>query len=177
MGFKKFIKSVANVATKLGDPADIFGVNAKINEGDNVIRGLQDGGRAAAAGKIFRRSDFEEGLKFGKEQIADGSLGRLGGNADVEAALNIRRQALGGLTGAEQQGQRDLATSRIQAQTEGARRRLAGAQARAGVTGAAGLAQQGQIIGQGIDATRQFEQNLFLQNSALLNYFFCRYRQ
>ena len=165
MGFKKFIKkAVGSVAGGIigGPVGAAFGA---LSGGDKqAIAGLGNAGNIAAGQKVLRETDFKEGLKFGKEQIGEGSLGRLGGDPDIEAALQIRRQALGGLTGAEQQAQRDVATQRIQAQTQGARRQLAASQARSGVRGATAGAQQSEILGQGIDATRQFEQNLFLQN-------------
>lgn len=110
------------------------------------------------------QSDFKNGLGFAKEVIGDGSLGRLGSNTDLKSVINQKRKLAQGLTGSEVAGQRSQAENSINASTEQARRRLASAQARSGVRGATAGAQQANIIGQGIQAQQNFQQNLIQNN-------------
>lgn len=123
--------------------------------------GLSIGESAAA-----RKMDFEAGLKRGEDLIGEGDLGRIGTDPAIAQALEMQRSRLGGLTGAEMQGQRDVAGQGIARSTELARRRLAGAQARAGVRGATAGAQQMGVLQQGIQAQQGLEQNLLMGNRA-----------
>jgi hypothetical protein len=109
-------------------------------------------------------SDFRSGSKFGKELVGDGSLGRLGGDKDLKSIINQKRRLSQGLTGSEVAGQRSVAENAINSSTEQARRRLASAQARAGVRGGTAANQQSQIIGQGLQAQQQFQQGLIQNN-------------
>jgi hypothetical protein len=174
MGFGSFVKKAVGGTIGLATKGTIKGLKAGAGAlgiggtrgGEGAAHTIGKFGTTPAESQKFRAQDFAQGLKFGKEQIGEGSLGRIGTDADVQAALQTRRQALGGLTGQEMQGQRDVATQRIQGQTESARRRLAAAQARSGVRGGTASAQQAGVIGQGIEAQAGFERDLMLQNRA-----------
>lgn len=110
------------------------------------------------------RTDFREGVGFGKELVGDGSLGRLGTNSDIQSVIEQKKKLAQGLTGAETQAQRDVSNQNINAQTETARRQLASAQARSGVRGATAAQQQGNVIAQGAQNKANFERDLLLQN-------------
>lgn len=109
-------------------------------------------------------ADFEKGAEFGRNLVPEGSLGRLGDNADLQAVLQARRELSQGFSAPEFQARRDQASQSINQNTELARRRLAAAQARAGVRGATAGAQQLQVLGQGLDQQRQLDQNLLIQD-------------
>lgn len=115
-------------------------------------------------GRQVMMDDFQAGSKIGKDLIQPGSLGRLGELSDIKTALSGARELAGGLSAPEMQAQRDVASQNINTSTEQARRRLAAAQARAGVRGATAGAQQAGIIGQGIQAQQGLERDLLLRN-------------
>ena len=75
------------------------------------------------------KEDIKTGIGIATEQGFK-DLGRLGESADIQAALDVRRQQLSGLTGAEQQAQRDVALRNINRATEGGRRQLSALQSR-----------------------------------------------
>jgi len=108
------------------------------------------------------KSDFNQGLSFGKELSGDGSLGRLGTDSNIQGIIEERKKLAQGLTSQETAAQRGQAINQINQSSELARRRLASAQARNGVRGATAANQQGQVIGQAIDARQNFERNLLL---------------
>ena len=128
--------------------------------------GAQFGGLSAEASKEARKRDFEEGMKRGKEFLGEGTLGRLGTDPTIQQALELQRQRLGGLTGAEMQAQRDVAGAGINRATELARRRLASAQAQAGLRGATASQQQADILRSGIEQQAGLERQLLLGQRA-----------
>lgn len=121
---------------------------------------------SSAAQQKARGEDVAIGREFAREVVPAGSLGRLGENENIQAVLSQMSQGLQGMGSQEMQARRDLATEQIGGATETARRRLAAAQARAGVRGATAGAQQSNIISQGIQARAGFERDLMLQNRA-----------
>ena len=154
-GFSSLLSSAG-----IKDPTGMLGSN----DGGEIK--IPNTGLSASQSRSQRAADFAQGLSFGKQVIPPGVLGRLTEEPDIQKALDVRREQLSGLTGQEMQASRDVALQRIGATTEGARRRLAAAQARSGVRGATAASQQAGVIGQGIDAARGFERDLLLRNRA-----------
>lgn len=111
------------------------------------------------------KEDIKSGIEIATEQGFK-DLGRLGESADIQAALDVRRKQLSGLTGAEQQAQRDVALRNINRATEGSRRQLAATQARLGVRGAIAASQQQQAADVGAQRKADFERDLFLRQRA-----------
>ena len=122
-------------------------------------------GLSENARRLARMEDIATGEKFAGKVLGEG-LGRLSTQPGIQDALEAQRALLGGLSAPEMQAQRDIATQGIQGATESARRRLAAAQARAGVRGATAGAQQMGILGQGIQARQNMEQQLLLADRA-----------
>lgn len=108
--------------------------------------------------------DVAQGRTVGRELLPEGSLGRLGGDPDLQSVIEARRQLAQGMGSAESQALQDRANRQIDLQTESARRRMAAAQARAGVRGATAGSQIGQILGQGLDQQRQLQESLISQD-------------
>ena len=142
------------------------GLSSLLGESDaQKITGLS-GQLSADAQRAARGRDIAAGRDFAKSVLPEGSLGRLGEQADVKASLDVLRGQLGGFSAPELQAQRDVMGQGIARQTQMAGRRLAAAQARAGVRGATAAAQQGNIAAQGIQAGTNLERDLFLANRA-----------
>lgn len=155
----KALKKVGRIATGISTGGLSELARGKSGTGQLAAPSIQTG----EAGRKVMMDDFSAGSKIGRDLIQPGSLGRLGEVADVQTALQGARELAGGLTGAEMQAQRDIASQNINLSTEQARRRLAAAQARAGVRGATAGAQQAGIIGQGIQAQQGLERDLLMR--------------
>ena len=113
------------------------------------------------------KEDIKSGIGIAEERgFGEGQLGRLGTSSDIQAGLDVKRQQLSGLTGAEQQGQRDIALRNINRATEGSRRQLASTQARLGVRGASAAAQQQGAVDLGATRKGDFERDLMLRQRA-----------
>jgi hypothetical protein len=130
----------------------------------NELRRLESTTGAANSDRII--ADFNKGQQFSQSIMPEGSLGRVAGIGaqGEEQMMALRRQALGGLTGEEMQGQRDIATSAIRRSQQGSTRALQAAQAAAGVRGATASAQIGRALQEGERNVGNFERDLMLQN-------------
>lgn len=116
------------------------------------------------------KRDLEEGRKFGKSIVADGSLGRVDKkveekrSGDIQDVIDRRRAALKGFDDSEISARRAEAKGQIDKQTETARRRLQSIQGQTGVRGGAAGAGISNILEQGLQTRADFERDLFLAN-------------
>lgn len=111
------------------------------------------------------KRDVAFGTQYGKELIGDKSLGRLtSGEQEADIVKQGRLNALQGFSAPELGAARGQAISNIDSASEGALRRLKGAQASSGVRGASATAQQAGVLEQGVEQKRQLEQGLLLEN-------------
>jgi hypothetical protein len=163
MGFLKKALGVATGGLVGGHIGSIAGALSKSPSGGSGPGAL---GLSAEASKEARKRDFAEGLKKGKELIGEGTLGRLGTDPAIAQALEMQRKRLGGLTGAEMQAERDVAGAGINRATELARRRLASAQAQAGLRGATAAGQQADVLRSGIEQQSNLERQLMMGQRA-----------
>jgi hypothetical protein len=113
-----------------------------------------------------RQQDFDIGMKRGEDLFKEGSLGRLGDNQDIQTVLNRRRAQLGGFTPQEQEIMRSQTGAVSRAGTSNALRALQGAQASAGVRGAAAGAQKADIFNKANLANQENERQLQMANIA-----------
>lgn len=171
MGFGSSLKKAVGGAIGsaaggiLGPAGNLIGGIAGANAaGGGGFAGIaaQDPDRA----RRVLKKDIRQGSQFGRQLVGEGSLGRLGTDPDLQAAIAARRELAQGLTGAETQAMRDQASQRIQAETESARRRLGAAQARSGLRGAIASQQQADVLSQGLEQRRQFETDMILKQRA-----------
>ena len=163
------------VGSVLGPTGALFGpgVAASLGgtvgaaQGGGLLPGAQSSefgtpniGLSAAASQQARLSDLAAGRAFGKSVIGTGSLGRLSQRTDMQQVIQSLRGQLQGFNAPQLQALREQATTGISGATEGARRRLAAAQARAGLRGGTAASQQAGVLQSGIQARAQAEQQL-----------------
>lgn len=111
-----------------------------------------------------RQKDWEAGLGRGQEMFKEGSLGRLGGNEDLQRVLAARRAQAGGLSADEQQVMRAKLMGQMASANQGALRQLRGIQGAAGIQGGVAGAQAADVLRGGQQAMIGAERDIQMQN-------------
>lgn len=116
------------------------------------------------------RTDIQKDIERGEAQLGkefeEGALGRLdvARSADLASIIEQRREGAKGLSSEEAQALRERGTQEIDRGTQTALRQLRGRQGISGVRGAAGVAQEVNVLGAGQQAKAQSERELLIKN-------------
>lgn len=111
-------------------------------------------------------TQFAEGAKKGKEIVAPGSLGRIGSDAAIQAAIAQQKELTSGMSSQEMQARREMAGQEINRAGQTEMRALQAQLARAGVKGGVAGAQLRDIAMGTIQQKANVEKQLMVEDRA-----------
>lgn len=136
--------------------------NEKVTEIKNRRRIKQ----ASSDARKEMKKDFQAGAELGQEILGDG-LGRIKDDEGVKSVRDMLRKQAGGMSEAETNAQREAGLRQVQGQQQAASRQLSASLSRSGVKGGAAGQQQVELAAQGLQARRDLERDLFIQQKNL----------